>query len=185
MKQNESRGICMDKDVYVLRSGLSTQYYEFGEVEHWSRWSDIKTDFDALRYMKKQKISWKAGRGGKHADQCLFSMFQAFSKRFIELLKENSINNFKPYKFKIIEPKDSPDYYYLDIQCKKIRKHKADQDGLMKLEYLSFDINDWGGEDLFTIEDTFVILCTEKVKLIVEKNNLKNFRFVEVKPVRL
>jgi len=53
----------------------------------------------------------------------------------------------------------------------------------MDLETIFFDLKEWGMEDIFTIQDTLTILCTEKVKNLVEKNKLKGFKFEEIKPV--
>ncbi|MFH1834549.1 MAG: hypothetical protein ABH851_00005 [Methanobacteriota archaeon] len=69
--------------IYNIQPSLSNWYYWFGEVEKWPQWPDIKDIYDALEDMKQQRISWKAMSGGRAGDQCLFSIFQAFSKKFI------------------------------------------------------------------------------------------------------
>jgi len=171
--------------IYKLRPGLSTWYYWFGEMENWPTWPNIKDIHDALKAMKMQKITWEAQSGGRHADQCLFSMFSTFSKKFIDLLRENNITNFTPFPFKIVKPEDSPAYYYLEIDCKPIKRLTEKAKGLMDLgTEVYFDIAEWGGEDIFKVEGTYSILCTEEVKIIVEKNKLKNFRFIEIKQVK-
>ena len=41
----------------------------------------------------------------------------------------------------------------------------------------AFNIDNWDGSDIFTHNCATGMMCTEKVKAIIEKNNLKNFDF--------
>lgn len=164
--------------IYQLSEGKSLVYYEFMES---IRWAKARSGERALDAMKRGEIKWKKFRGGRFADQHRFAIYQAFSSAFIGLLQENGVNNFKSHEFKIIEPSNSPRYYYLELHCKTIRRYRFVKRGLMDMGSISFDIADWGGEDLFTIEGTDTILCTEKVKQLVDKYKLKNIRFKEIK----
>lgn len=157
----------------------SESYSEFKSKDF--RGKEILSFNETLELVKKQKITWNANKG-KIGDLHRFGFYHSgYSKRFIDLLKANGITNFTSYKLKINESKDCPGYYYLDVHCKPIQKIEKERRGLIMLDICSFfDLNDWGGEDLFKVIGINCHLCTEKVKNIVEENKLTNFRFDEI-----
>jgi hypothetical protein len=165
-----------NEKIYEIRQSLSTQYFVFCETEHITP-NDYK---HKLELCIGQEEKFKICGGTKAGDLAYLGIHKCFSDLFIDLMHANGITNFSKYPFMIQNKKDIPQYYWLDIACKKIKKYKVKKKGYMSLGSIYFDIKDWGSEDLFTLEDTLVILCTEKVKKIVERNKLKNFRFVIV-----
>lgn len=166
--------------LYEISTSAWHIFLDFGQVE-----KILFPDYgDRVKAMKNQKISFTSYKEKKAGDIANFTgIYCGFSKKFIDLMENHGISNFKEYPLKIIFPENCPTYYYLDINCNPIRRLTKKKKGLMDLETIFFDIGDWGGEDLFKVEDTLGVLCTEKVKKLVEKAKLKNFRFTEIKPV--
>jgi hypothetical protein len=168
--------------LYIMTYGVSTHYMSFKPDKYPEKADHV------IKKVKDKKISFHSFRSKKTGDIALFlGLFFGFSKRFIDIMKENEINNFKEYKIKISSPKDCQDFYYLDIKSfkpdrfkKKIFMKKiVNTNSLLKIKSANnyFKYNDWGGEDIFMINESGALFCTEKVKNIVEKNNLKNFQF--------
>jgi hypothetical protein len=201
----------MFKIYKIVRTG-STKYRDFGIVDKKSstenkivflgfgetkvkKLRDNEPLFDKeIDDIKKGKIFYWTYQKGEYGDLASMAALNMFSEKFIELLNKNNITNFKTYPVKVLN-KDAPKYYYIEIQCKRIRKYDQKISGKNLVDFSGldpswesmnkyrnyFDLDEWGGEDLFTIEGTKTIMCTEKVKNLVEKNKLKNFKFEELK----
>ncbi|MBS3072924.1 hypothetical protein J4477_03765 [Candidatus Pacearchaeota archaeon] len=166
--------------IYRIDSGLSNAYTEFMQINQGS--NDWKKDVNMVKF---QKLIFKTLKKKKIGDITNFSgIYNGFSKSFLNLMAMNEIKSFIPYQIKIIPEGEFPEYYYLEIKCKKIKKLKEKKKDLINFgTNLFIDMKEWGGEDIFTIDETLTILCTEKVKKLVEKAKLKNFRFEELKKV--
>lgn len=165
--------------IYQLRPSLSVKYIEFGTTGKLNK--DYKKNIEDI---KKGAISFTAFKKKVPGDLATFcGVYTGFTSNFIDLLIHNGITNFNKYKITIEPSIEIPNYYYLDLKCKPIKRYTKRKKGFMALSTIFLNINDWGREDLFTIEETLVILCTEKVKELVEKNGLKGFRFIEIKSV--
>lgn len=154
----------------------------------------ISDFFKLYREIRDANVVLDSVSGGKFGDLIAIGIYNGFTKRFLDLLKNHGIDNFKPNLLKI-KDKDSPAYYFIDLICKKPKKYKSiikcmnmiDFSGIdpswLNLDRVYFNYDDWNGEDLFTVENTFVFICTEKVKKIIEKAKLKNVKFKELLPV--
>ncbi|MBT3297912.1 hypothetical protein HN385_03235 [archaeon] len=171
--------------LYIMTYGVSTHYMKFKPDEFPKKIEDI------IKLIKEKNISFHSTKLKKTGDIALFlGLFFGFSKRFIDIMKENEINNFKEYKIKISSPKDCQDFYYLDIKSFKPDRYKkkifmkrlVNTNPLLIIKSANnyFKYDDWGGEHIFMIKESGTLFCTEKVKNIVKKNNLKNFRFREL-----
>jgi hypothetical protein len=176
------RGNGMENKFYRIGTGLSNAFNDyFGVLEKLDK--DYKND---VKKIMKQQLSFYTNKKKKYGDIARFSgIYKGFSKKFVELLEQSGVKNFQKYPIKVVRPTDCPTFYYLDIKCKKLKKMEVDDPVLpgTRFKSASFKLAEWGEEDLLSIENTLVIICTEKVKNLIEKNKLKNFKFDEVKPV--
>ena len=98
----------------------------------------------------------------------------AISNKFKSVLEENNITGWSSFPI-CINNYEKEDYYAFQIISKRAGKIL----NLEKLnnyedEYIKFDLESWDGSDIFTLEKTGITACTEKVKTIIEQNNLSN-----------
>jgi len=111
----------MDK-IYEIEVGAWHMFLDFGQVE---KVIPLQSYRETIKELKSRKISFTSYKEKRAADIARFTgIYKGFSKKFIDIMKENGINNFKEYPIKIVFPKNCPTYYYLEIKCKPIKRLK-------------------------------------------------------------
>jgi hypothetical protein len=112
------------------------------------------------------------------------------SERFIKLLELNKVRGWKTFPVKILDKKGNeilgyhgfsiigkcgaPDYTKSEVYEKQIAPN-----GSINKYYkgLHLDFDKWDGSDFFIPEGTILIVVTQKVKDIIERNKLGNIYF--------
>jgi len=139
-----------------------------------------------IEAIKAGTLTFRAIKAKKAADLTNFTVsYNGFSGKFLELLRENGIANFQAHELVITYPEDCPPYYLLEIECSDmpIASTTARKSSIYETEGgTPIDVDDWGGEDLFTIKGSTFVCCTERLKQLIEKAKLRNFNFEEFKP---
>jgi len=165
--------------MYKIRCGVSYVYTDF--LTH----GELHGDYlQAIRQGKLSFYDFHPRR--RRGDMAEFESHPCMSAKFVDVLRDNGITNFEAHPIKMDCPEDEGKYFNLEVQCKEIPlfEEEIEEPGVMDLGVeLYFRMEDWGGEDLFTLGPSGSCLCTERVKRLVEKAKLKNVRFVEVEPV--
>lgn len=98
----------------------------------------------------------------------------AISKKFKILLEHNNIKGWKCFPIKI----EGTNEEYFVFQITSVAGEILNKKELNSFkENLKFDINTWDGSGIFTLKETALILCTQYVKDILEKNKISNIEF--------
>jgi len=117
-------------------------------------------------------------KGKKEFDIIEFndSILWAFSEKVKDLIEKENCKGFDFFELKIngIENK----YYHLKnlyiagpiTNLKQINSYKT--------KFREFDIKTWNGSDLFTLKDTLLVVCTQKVKDALEKAKITNLEIL-------
>ena len=158
------------KKFYLLGHGWANKYY----------WFDIVEDFPPGKgnfedRIKKSQLTFTKQSGTTPIDVHGSTIaFYFYSKKFVEFLKKSSIKNFKAYKIKFVpEMSKIGDYYYIDFKEVLPARRKGDD--------VTFYARDWKSQQVFTIKGTRMVIVTEELKKAIEKEQLKNFQFEEIK----
>jgi hypothetical protein len=100
----------------------------------------------------------------------------AISEKLKNLLEENKINGWATYPIKIETIDDN--YYGFQITGKGGEVTNRDKYGdIPMFKPVKWNKEKWDGSDIFYIEETFISVCTEKVKEIIEKAKITNISF--------
>lgn len=100
------------------------------------------------------------------------SLFFAISGRLKEIFESHQISGWSCFP---IEIEDSEKRYFAFYpQAVVGRITNMDAINGYETDIHEFDISTWDGADIFTNEDTINVVCTERVKTLLEKNNVQN-----------
>ncbi|MBI4010632.1 MAG: hypothetical protein HY361_05655 [Candidatus Aenigmarchaeota archaeon] len=161
---------------FILRHGWANRYYWFAVIEN----VDPSTPpFEEM--IKKGKFTFSKQSGTTPADMHGSTMaIDFYSQRFVNFLKKVGIRNFSVYKLKFVpEMSKIGNYYYLELKDELPAKRTF---YTKILSHVNFYLKDWKGQDIFAIEGTKMIIVTEKLRKLIEKEKLKNVEFEEIKP---
>lgn len=113
-------------------------------------------------------------RGRKKFDFISFedTAFFAISKNVKEKFEEENVSGISYLKINI---KGINDEYFAIIITSKAGPILNSTDYAFGIDKnAEFDKATWDGSDIFTLEDTLIIACTERVKEIIETNKFSN-----------
>lgn len=200
----------MKNKFYKLDIGNATKYLTLTEKNNHS-----VSEKDFYNKIKNQNTILTEDRGKFPGDIAIGSWVTIFfSESFVNLLKKNQINSFDVYPIIFESRHDNKiRYFYLRSKLyidfivdgsylskdKREKIRKRIDSWIQKRNIIYFEGHDirktfynlskWNGEDLFGIKSDEalgnVILVTEKLKKIIEKSDLKNIQFEELKPYPL
>ncbi len=173
----------MSHKFYQLEHGWANRYY----------WFDItnelpvgKRDFE--KRIKKSKLTFSKQSGTTPADIHGSTMaIKFYSQRFVDFLEKSGIKNFYKYKIKFVQEMNRiGNYYYLEFKDqllgKKTELYEVIFDTKIRTDKVTFYLEDWKGQDIFSIKGTRIVVVTERLKKLIDKAKLKNIQFEEVKP---
>lgn len=141
-----------------------------------------KVKYDTLRILDNKTVLkkvnyFKIEKGSKYFDILTFSdsFFFAISEKFKLLLESNKINGLSTFPINI---ENSQEKYYGVIcygKAGEITNLRALND--YETDHAEFDINTWDGSDIFNLNKSLLLVCTEKVKKLIEKSKISNIEF--------
>jgi hypothetical protein len=104
------------------------------------------------------------------------SILFCVSEKFKYIIESNGLTGLDFYPLEYIDNERS--YYGIKFLCYNVKL-------LPSTPYKNyFDIRGWDGSDFFLFEGTRAKVCTEKAKIILEKNKVNGIRFVDnIRPV--
>ena len=102
----------------------------------------------------------------------------AISERFKNLLTQYNIKGWKVYPINIEGSEFK--YYIIDIIGKAGIIREYDEDGDRIYGTTQVDKETWDSSDLFFIGDTKILVCTLRVKEIIEKAKITNIEFEDL-----
>lgn len=98
------------------------------------------------------------------------------SEKLKKLLEENKITGWSTYPIKIETIEDN--YYGFQITGKGGEITNRDKYGDAPMfKPIKWNKEKWDGSDIFYLEETFISVCTERVKEIIEKAKITNISF--------
>jgi hypothetical protein len=125
----------------------------------------------------KSDVIIKKARGKNWYDIIQFddSSFFVVSERVKELFVSKNITGLQLAKVNIV---DAPVNYYLPI-ITSIAGPILNLDALnaYETENVEFDRRTYDGSNIFSLENTLLFVCDEKVKNILEKQEITNLKF--------
>ena len=148
---------------------------------------DTNIDYDEdkaisdISILSDRKMKFKVFKGKKLFDiiQLRYDGFNfLISSHFKDVLKKNSISGWKTHQINIDGIKEK--YYVFHIYGKAGKILNLEEQISISPPPIEFDINTWDRSDIFMLKDTATILCTEKVKEILEKAEITN---LEIEPL--
>lgn len=106
------------------------------------------------------------------------SRFFAISDRLKNILEENDIKGIRFFPIRI----ESIYQLYFGIILTSKTGPILNREAFLKREEenIKFDINTWDGCDIFTIEDTLLFVCTDKVYNLIKRHKITN---VKIEPL--
>ncbi len=183
--------------IYSLSHGSATKYYWFNIINNVTQENNFEDK------IKTVHLTFSKYSGTTEAD-CHGSTLALnfFSDRLTKILEEYSPSTFLKYKidthtklgtkniYYFIEPTSSipiiqnkdifsqPD---IDKYCTENNTKKTSILILSADIYFTYaDFGKWNGDDIFTVVNTRHIFITEKMKLLLNSNSLKNIEIEEV-----
>ena len=148
---------------------------------------DIESDYDEYEafldanIFKRIEENFKVSKGEKLFDivQLRYDSFNFFiSKRMKKILEENNIRGCD-YILKPID-KIEEDYYLFHVNGKAGKITNLDKINNLEASNREFDIATWDGSEVFNLKDSAVIVCTQKVKDLLDLEKISN---LEIDPL--
>jgi hypothetical protein len=180
----------MDFDHLYVISDASKQgtLYLFSREEHYPL--DLLYGVD----IPSQPIIFDYFKGSKLRDVLPtgYGYLLLFSARIISLLSKNNITGWKTFPVEVFskERKHIEGYYGFTVSGRCGPKNNSKSKKIMMpprvpsgpsyetLQGIFFDPLTWDGNDIFIIEDTAIIVVLEKVKILLESNDITNIKFI-------
>jgi len=185
-------------NLYQLSHGWASQYYWFSLVQ------DVYVGMDFIDGIRKSNLTLGIKKGTTEADAHGCTMALTFySEKVVSVLKSHSAKSFKDYPIHFTnEANIRSKYFYLDIigkipdvrskdilkepdlaqYCKKNGITKSDLIKVSTNPPLYANFSQWDGSDLFTINNTLILIVSEKVKNeLSNKKAYKNLRLEKIK----
>lgn len=103
------------------------------------------------------------------------SSFFAISEKFRSILELNKVEGWNCFPIRIENLDDKYFGIYIESQAGPILN--LNEVNNFEVEHCEFDESSWDGCDIFTLKDTLLVVCSEKVKDLLEFNKLSNVRF--------
>jgi hypothetical protein len=94
------------------------------------------------------------------------------SRKVKDLLTTNNIKGWDSFPIQI-QPVDK-EYYGFIVTSMAGNIENLEALNNYEADYAEFDIKTWDGNDIFTLKDTLIIACTQKVKDLLEANGITN-----------
>jgi hypothetical protein len=185
--------------LYQLSHGWANKYYWFSLVQ------DVYIGMDFVDGIKKGKLTLEIDKGTTEADShgCTMAL-TFFSEKIVSVFERHSSKSFKKYPIRFTQEANiQAKYFYIDVvskipdvrskdifkepdlgkYCKKNGIAKSDLLTVgTKITPLYADFSKWDGSDVFTINNTLILIVTEKIKNeLSDKRMYKNLRLEEIK----
>ena len=141
--------------------------------------SDTEYDFRKFFSFQDNDISkskFKIARGGKFLDLIPFntSLHFAVSNKMRNIIIENHINGIDFFPIRI---NDLADIWGIVPISAAGKIENLERLNNLEDETIEFNISSWDGSDIFYLQDTLCLICTPKVKEILEYNKITNISF--------
>ena len=141
--------------------------------------SDTEYDFRKFFSFQDNDISnskFKIARGGKFLDLIPFntSLHFAVSNKMRNIIIENHINGIDFFPIRI---NDLADIWGIVPISAAGKIENLERLNNLEDETIEFNISSWDGSDIFYLQDTLCLICTQKVKEILEYNKIMNISF--------
>ncbi len=164
------------KDFFSLHSGQKKN-----EIILHATFTDdsFKVSSGEIEYSKPLFTNIKLGN--KLYDVLFFDdgVNMVISERLFRLLKNNNITGWKTYPVSINNVKNK--YYGFQIIGKSDKLIEPRDEGFYK--GYKFDVNTWDGSDFFSPNDTNLRFITEKLKVLLENNEVTNIDIDNIKDI--
>ncbi len=164
----------MNSKFYEVCHGWANKYFWFDVVEPINKSSP---KFENM--IKENNLTFSKQSGTTSADihGSTLALF-LFSQKFVNLLKKAKITNIKIYKIKFVpKMRNIGIYYYIEFnKLPTIWKGKGAN------AEVTFKLKDCGGQNIFTMKKTKMVIVSEKLKKLIEKERLTNFEFEQITP---
>lgn len=165
---------------------MKKQFYMFGDaMKKGAITVQSKVKYDTLSLIEEDNILIKNNEfymdsGKKFFDVIRFadSLNLAISEKLKKILEENKISGWKCFPIHIENQTEK--YYVLQIISKAGPILNLEQVISYEAENREFDLNTWDESDIFTLENTLLFVCNEKVKELFKKNKISN---IEINPL--
>ena len=146
-------------------------------------WVQARTPYDSLSMLPldtilKENNTFYVARDKKWYDILPFNdspALFAMSERVKCLLEDNHVTGWSC--FPIVIENSNVTYYAFQVllTAGEILNLQAVNDHIT--EHIEFDITTWDGSEVFTLQGTGLHVCTERVKLLLEKAKVTNLEF--------
>ncbi len=197
----------MGEKFYLMSEGWATRYIILVIKEE----NKINSEIEFIKLIKENKIIFTEGQGKSEGDLLGGSWVTLFfSKKFIDLFKENEIKSlaYCPIKFES-KYKNNGEFYYVELKSfvefvgdgSYLKKDERERNQRIIDSWIErkndiyyeghevrkgfYNLSTWDGSDFFGIKSGNLkgktIVVTEKLKKIIEKAKLKNVQFKELK----
>jgi hypothetical protein len=185
--------------LFRLSHGWATKYYWFSLVQ------DVYVGMDFVDGIKKGELTLEIDTGTTEADShgCTMAL-TFFSERITSVFESHSSKSFNKYPIHFTkEANIQGNYFFIgvvskipDVRAKDIFKEPdltkyCKKNGVAKSDLLAVgtnitplyaDFSRWDGSDVFTINNTWIIIVTEKIQRILrDKKVYKNLQIEEIK----
>ena len=102
----------------------------------------------------------------------------AISRKVKDLLEQEGITGWNSFPIEIVdEPTKDYHAFFVDAMVGKLTNLEALN--AYETEVHEFDLSSWEGTDFFSHEDSLNIICTEKVKILLERKKVSNMELQE------
>lgn len=160
------------------------------DTVHLSPKSGYSDDADINRILRMKtplilENRFEVGTGKKFYDLVRFMDAGNFaiSDKVKLLLKENNVSGWDCFPI-IIENHEEKKYSAFQLSSNIAGKIlNLEQLNNYEEDFIKFDQNTWDGSDLFTLENTAVLVCTQRVKDVLEEGKVTNIEFTPVEAV--
>jgi hypothetical protein len=126
--------------------------------------------------VSENKIIFASGKNYYDLIDFYESILFCVSERFKDIIDSNGLTGLDFYPLEYLN--NERKYYGIRFKTHNVKLlHQTPYE-------MFFDIREWDGSDFFLFEGTRAKVCTEKAKLILEKNKVGGIRFVDyIRPV--
>ncbi|WP_299248414.1 hypothetical protein [uncultured Aquimarina sp.] len=146
---------------------------------------EAKVDYDDVALTRapstiKDNNVFDIYKGKKAFDAICYcdSVNWVFSERVKNIFEKNNIKGIEFYPIIVNNLKEKYYGYYITGKAGKIL-NVDDMDMPPMFEPIEFDENEWDGSDIFCFKNSGAKYITEKVKLLIEENDLSNIELRE------
>jgi len=185
-------------NLYQLSYGWANKYYWFSLVQN------VYVGMDFIDGIKKGKLTLDIDKGTTEADShgCTMAL-TFFSEKVVSVFENHASKSFKKYLVHFTkEANIQSNYFYVDVTSKipdvrskdifkepdlekYCRQNRIAKSGLLtvgtSITPLYADFSKWNGSDIFTINNTLILIVSEKVKRqLSDKKTYKNLRFKKI-----